>query len=233
MRRNMKTTLITLAVFTLSLVSLGDYQFATITNATTGAIVMSKITPDGSPIATSNMVEKIAERYYMTATQELFGVVWDIASFTASNTVERILTPEAVAFNYTSDGNKTNSVAMAKDWVTGRIDFVDVGEGDDYAQGELKLYHSGQLRNYEIFIESIPTNSIWFLLKFDEISLDSRIYSMPEFTDPESEAGQTVATPFQYGWVITTNDVPCTVTIREPEKGLVLLRREKTNLAAD
>ena len=230
----MKTILVTIATLTLSLTSYGDYKYVTITNKTTGAVVTSQLTPDGSPIATSNMVEKIAERYYMTATQELFGVVWDIASFTASNTVERILTPEAVAFNYMSDGNKTNSVAMAKDWVTSRIDFVEQGDGGGYdAAGTLNLYHSGQLRNYELFIEAIPTNTLWFLMKFDEVANDSRIYAIPEFTDPESEAGQTVTTPFQYGWVITTNDVPCTVTIREPEKGLVLLRREKTNLAAD
>lgn len=55
----MKIPITLVAAFAIAVVARADYKFSAVTNETTGAKVTSVLVPDGSPVATSQLVERV------------------------------------------------------------------------------------------------------------------------------------------------------------------------------
>jgi len=153
--------------------------------------------------------------------------IWTAVASAASNTVEAILSPTPVEF--VLDEEPVHSGAIMPNWTTSslRISRGNLPSGEK-GSGELIIHPSGPLRNYSVLIEEFPADAMEngvIVASFDPIAEESKLFATPAVYEITEE--MSMGNPCQYGWLLTTNDVPCVITIREPEAGTVLIRRDK------
>lgn len=145
------------------------------------------------------------------------------AARVASNTVETVLAPRAIEYHY---GDDTQDQAfILPNWATSAWRFVrDGGRGEPGYCGTARIFSNGPLRNYSFVVEEIPDDVAvrTMTLSFHDLRATHKIYATPAFRDIEDPR-----VPDAWGWLLTTNDVPCVVTVREPEAGLLIVRRDR------
>lgn len=236
----MKNAILTILAIFAAITVRADYEFSTITNAETGAKVTSKIIPDGSNLVTSNeltyalagfastgYVHEVAHQALEALTNDFAKNFTPLAAPIITNVVEDILTPRTVDWYY--DNTNQVSAAVMPNWTTSRVNievdqsWVDSGTSNIVGQ----LYASGKLRNYSIVIDSLPGNVLWTLLVVDpDIATNSsyKIYATPAMRDISDFSGG----PY-FGWQITSNDVPCAITVRQPDKTTIMFSRDRLN----
>ena len=149
-----------------------------------------------------------------------------------TNIVHGILRPMSLDFGYNASGvgTVTNSYVLP-DYASAEVHFVP-GTADasaipqqyQGAIGYVEVASAGELRNYSLFIDEINYEgadpySQKMSLDFNEIIASNTVYATPAFEADGALAG--------VGWVLTTNDVPCTVTVRQNVPGVVFVERQK------
>ena len=151
--------------------------------------------------------------------------VYGTAARAASNTVDDILLPRPLEWMYaTGDGStETETAFAAPSFAVSPIHFTSDAEiGEEFAGSWAFLYPAGKLRNYSVLIESIPEDippsKRLIIMDFDELCASNKVYATPKLYAVNN---------FEHAWRITTNDVPCVITLREPEAGTVILRYDK------
>lgn len=177
--------------------------------------------------ASTGYVHKVAYQALAALTNDFAGNFTPLAAPIITNVVEDILTPRTVDWYYDS----TNLVAAAvmPNWTTSRVNievdqsWVDSGAGNMVGS----LYASGKLRNYSLVMDSIPRESGWTVFVVDpDIATNAgyKIYATPAMRDVSDISGG----PY-FGWQITSNDVPCAITVRQPDKTTIIFRRDRLN----
>ena len=151
--------------------------------------------------------------------------VYGTAARAASNTVDDILLPRPLEWMYaTGDGSTMTETAFAApSFAVSPIHFTSDAEiGEEFAGTKAFIYPAGKLRNYSVLIESIPEDippgQRKIVMDFDELCASNKVYATPKLYAVDD---------FEHAWRITTNDVPCVITLREPEAGTVILRYDK------
>lgn len=175
----------------------------------------------------SNVYEKAVGYFDTTLAQyDVYGK----AASTASNTVAGILQPRPLEFRYDGSGETmmTNAV-IVPNWAVSPMYFSNTSVIDGEVQGVMCLYSSSPLRNYSVLVEEVPDGMPYFLVNFDSLKDSHKIYATPAFDDPDGEKSTAVGTSGMYelGWVLKAEDMPCVITLREPEAGILLVRKDK------
>lgn len=166
-------------------------------------------------------------------TNGIWTAVDNRAATVSSNTVETILETSPTSVEVVLDSEHAVEVgATMPNWTTSSIRIVrgNIADGDTSVGGRLVCTPNGQLRNYSVLIEEIPADVLAYgvmSMSFDHIVAKSdNVFVTPaasQITEEMAGGGASC----QYGWLLTSNDVPCLVTIREPKAGTVLVRRDK------
>lgn len=177
--------------------------------------------------ASTGYVHEVAYQALEALTNDFAKNFTPLAAPIITNVVEDILTPRTVDWYY----DNTNQIAAAvmPNWTTSRVNIeVDqswVDSGTSNIVGN--LYASGKLRNYSLVIDSLPRESGWTVFVVDpDIATNSsyKIYATPAMRDVSDISGG----PY-FGWQITSNDVPCAITVRQPDKTTIIFRRDRLN----
>lgn len=182
----------------------------------------------GAGFATTGYVHDVAFRAVTAITNDFARNFTPLAAPIVTNVVEDMLTPRTVDWHFDST-NQTDAAVMPN-WTTSRVNievdqsWVDHGTSD-FVVGH--LYASGKLRNYSIVMDSLPAGAGCNLFTVaQDIATNSsyRIYATPAMRDLSDAAGSPC-----FGWEITSNDVPCAITVRQPDRATIIFRRDRLN----
>lgn len=177
--------------------------------------------------ATRSYVDKVAGDALFALTNDFAANFTPLAAPLVTNLVEDVLSPRTLEFHYGADAEGKAAVTnafVAPMFATSKLEFVrDDPEG--HANNDLAyMYSAGKLRNYSVLIDEIQGG--YLTMSFAELAATHKIYAQPRLYDSanvETETGE----PMPYCWDLYTNDIPCVVTIREPEAGTLVLRRDR------
>ena len=86
--------------------------------------------------------------------------------------------------------------------------------------------------NYSLIIDTIPTGMPWLAFIVDPLiatNANHKIYAIPRMSDISEAVGKTSSDTYSFGWLLVSNDVPCAITVRQPDKTTFLFRRDRLN----
>ena len=204
--------------------SAGAHIFARRDNGTN---IVSRLVPDGSDVATVDYVDKVAAGALFALTNDFAANFTPLAAPLVTNLVEDVLSPRTLEFHYGADSSGETVVTnafVAPMFATSKVEFIrDDPEGD--ANNDVAyMYSAGKLRNFSVLIDEIQGG--YLTMTFAELAATHKIYAQPKLYDSTRSTTET-GEPMPYCWDLYTNDVPCVVTIREPEAGTLVLRRDR------
>lgn len=178
-------------------------------------------------MATVEYVDRVVSEALVSITDDFAKNFTPLAAPIITNVVEDILTPRTVDWYF--DSTNQTSAAVMPNWTTSRVNievdqsWVEAGTSNILGQ----LYASGKLRNYSLVMDSIPGNTDFTVFVVDpDIATNSsyKIYATPAMKDLSDIAGEQY-----FGWQIMSNDVPCAITVRQPDNTTILFRRDRLN----
>lgn len=180
---------------------------------------------EGVGVATTDYVHKVAADALFALTNDFAANFTPLAAPLVTGLVEDVLAPRTLEFHYGSDsGEAVTNAFVAPMFATSKVEFIR-DDPDGYSNNDVGyMYSAGRLRNYSVLIESLP--GPWLTVSFAELADTHKIYAQPRLYD-SAKAKTETGEPMPYCWDLYTNDVPCVVTIREPEAGTLVLRRDR------
>lgn len=177
--------------------------------------------------ASTGYVHEVAYQALKALTNDFAKNFTPLAAPLVTNLVEDVLSPRTMEFHYGADAEGKAAVTnafVAPMFATSKLEFVrDDPEG--HANNDIAyMYSAGKLRNYSVLIDEVQGG--YLTLSFAELAATHKIYAQPRLYDSANATTET-GEPMPYCWDLYTNDVPCVVTIREPEAGTLVLRRDR------
>jgi hypothetical protein len=181
-----------------------------------------------SGFATTGYVHSVAAEALYALTNDFAANFTPLAAPLVTNLVEDVLAPRTMEFRYWStDGSVITNAFSAPRFATSKLEFVaDNPDGGTADHDIAYLYAEGKLRNYSVLVESLPEGAKHMVFAFHELAKTHRIYAQPRLYDSQLETLEN-GDPVPYCWDLYTNDVPCVVTVREPEAGTLIVRRDR------
>lgn len=211
--------------------SAGAHIFARRDNGTN---IVSRLVPDGSDVATVDYVDKVAAGALFALTNDFVKNFTPLAAPIITNVVDDVLAPRTMEFHYHADGGTaTTNAFVAPRFATSRLTFVKddapSATNDSYSAGSDRgyLYSEGKLRNYSMLLESLPEDRGYCTLTFYDLAKTHRIYAQPRLYTSQYEKMEGSDEYVPYSWDLVTNDLPCVVTVREPEAGTLVISRTR------
>ena len=188
----------------------------------------------------SNYVDIVSERALFTITNDALplldiraaGVAAQTATYVASNTVDEIMSAKTFTAVYNSDGTQVTNALAIPSWATSTVEFKDGtpgGTNTDPGDTTTLLFSAERTRNFKVllneksFISDQYHSGTNLVLDFHFL-LDEgySIYATPPFDEQDQWLG-----PDRKGWSLTTNDVPCIVTMRQPDDSTIIVSLER------
>lgn len=158
-----------------------------------------------------------------------------VAAMVASNTVETVLAPKYLEFE--CDG-ESEQAFVAPNWAMSPFHFKSGADTNDWTGTRANIYSNGPLRNYSVLFEELPDDE--FVRRYGAVIMDftpltnniQRVYATPAFEPVDWEAEDTPPELCRcYGWRVTTNDIPCLVSLRQPEASTIIVTLQRLGKA--
>lgn len=182
---------------------------------------------EAAGLATKEDVAQVAADALFALTNDFVANFTPLAAPLVTGLVEDVLAPRTLEFHYGADAEGKTAVTnalVAPMFATSKVEFIR-DSPDGYANGDVaRVYSAGKLRNYSMLIDTIQ--GPYLTVSFAELAATHKIYAQPRLYD-STEYKTATGEPMPYCWDLYTNDVPCVVTIREPEAGTLVLRRDR------
>jgi len=205
-----------------------DIQWGDIRPTNSVGVVLSE-----AGFATTGYVHEVASQALAALTNDFAANFMPLAAPIITNVVDDVLAPRTMEFHYTVDGPATTNAFVAPRFATSKLTFVkddapaatngSYGAGRDVAY----LYSEGKLRNYSMLIEDLPAGKGYVTLTFYQLAETHRIYAQPRLYTSQYEKKADSQEYAPYSWDLVTNDLPCVVTVREPEAGTLVISRTR------
>lgn len=184
--------------------------------------------------ATTGYVHAVAYQALVALTNDFAENFTPLAAPIITNVVDDVLAPRTMEFHYTVDGGTAVTNAfVAPRFATSKLTFVKdddpAATNDSYAAGSDAgyIYSEGRLRNYSMLVESIPEDKGHLTLTFYELAGTHRIYAQPRLYTSQYEKKADSQEYVPYSWDLVANDLPCVITVREPEAGTLVVNRTR------
>ena len=182
--------------------------------------------------ASTGYVHEVASQALAALTNDFAANFMPLAAPVITNIVDDVLAPRTMEFHYHSDGGTAVTNAfVAPRFATSKLTFVrDDGpaasdESSMAGSDAAYLYSEGKLRNYSMLVESIPKDKGYLTLTFHDLADTHRIYAQPRLYTSQYEKVGDPPEYASYSWDLVTNDLPCVITVREPEAGTLVVSR--------
>jgi len=189
---------------------------------------------EAAGLATKDDVAQAAADALFALTNDFAANFTPLAAPIITNAVDGILAPRTMEFHYCVDGGTTTTNAfVAPRFATSKLTFVKddgpVATNDSCEAGSDVgyLYSEGKLRNYSMLLESIPVDKGYVTLTFYDLAKTHRIYAQPRLYTSKYEKVGDSPEYAPYSWDVVTNDLPCVITVREPEAGTLVVSRTR------
>lgn len=182
---------------------------------------------EGVGVATTDYVHKVAADALFALTNDFAANFTPLAAPLVTGLVEDVLAPRTLEFHYGADAEGKTAVTnafVAPMFATSKVEFIRDNPDGDSNNDVAYMYSAGKLRNYSVLIDEIQ--SPYLMMSFASLGATHKIYAQPRLYDSTKSKTET-GEPMPYCWDLYTNDVPCVVTIREPEAGTLVLRRDR------
>lgn len=176
--------------------------------------------------ATTGYVHAVAHQALVALTNDFAENFTPLAAPIITSVVEDVLAPRTVDWYF--DKTNLTGAAIMPNWVTSRVNIeVDQSWEESGTNMVGYLYASGKLRNYSCVIDSLPEHSGFLAFAVDSSIATNKnytIYATPAMQDISELCGEPA-----FGWNVTSNDVPCVVTVRQPDKTTLIFSRDRLN----